>query len=984
MRHTPLASAVLPKAQVYEILFLFSFFLLLLLSLSSRTGYATTAFAPTLASDDDKISFLFYLRKEIPNLFSEATTYNVNLLQLLEQQNNLLDKLTKDDLYKKLAAERGDAQQLSSIYLKKVATIHQEISKVDPVLFKERKDDLKQFLQNHPPLSAQNLDSYFDTMIATASAKISGDPEGNWWGNLLKRHPRYQKDPQAFSQVMRFPLEERIRILDEELLAGRSFQEVFPGFSLANQGFKKSDESQLIHTLKQSVDALKILEQLFALKIIFKEFADADADELLPALDYVNESHLSAFNDRELLKELTNSYGVFKKFNLSSRLQKKYSELIPKKTETVESVSGKQLILKEVPPAVALFRGFVGNDCSSGKSGMYANSPMERVFFLEDAKGRVKGYVAGTILTIEGTPSFYLHTIAGMHISPEDTQSVFEGLNELLHSKAATHPLLPAKQLALPDPSHLILLINSPAILEVFRTYAKDLPLKATSYIDSPLRDHYLDRLSTQSYDLTAFNKIAGVVPRPLHSSLYSIEIKPTSLPPFQANDRGDQLDRFLLALDFLRTNNSGTAKQMLGEFAPFTLEMAAKVNRILQNKERSAMGVYLDRVGKLLSPLGLQLQDALKRRPELFEEGQLRATDAMSDVYAKESTHLFLKLFKNKKFADLSSILKGTSEQFTSILSNESFKHQLMKFCHHLEWRSDPLELIAQLKDLETLFDLEIFQSKGIPLEEAKECLNKDISKVRSTLNDEGFTHYFLATTFAQKRPDAEALISEMLLQKEASKDLIRSVLTQDYWQKHPEYDHWIEQLLLSLKNNYELSSELVNSILSNPRWKGHPKWGEWVWSLIKNHQASHSIGSTIFANPKWQDDPQLIPWIEQLLEIGGEYEHAFLVRHVLSQAKWKDHPEWPQKIIQAKKVNYREIISHVLSKEHWKDHPEFVEQMIKQKNTLLDGEITCNPWDIESFILSTKHWADYFKRLLKTETTPTLDQIRAFYFRG
>src|SRR5690348_14986109 len=41
---------------------------------------------PSFKNDEDKLKFLVYLKKKIPNLFSDAATYDINLLDILDDQ----------------------------------------------------------------------------------------------------------------------------------------------------------------------------------------------------------------------------------------------------------------------------------------------------------------------------------------------------------------------------------------------------------------------------------------------------------------------------------------------------------------------------------------------------------------------------------------------------------------------------------------------------------------------------------------------------------------------------------------------------------------------------------------------------------------------------------------------------------------------------------------------------------------------------------
>ncbi len=50
---------------------------------------------PPLETDEDKIAFLIWVKKRIPALFSDAAQYDINLLDILDDQKKLVDQLRK-------------------------------------------------------------------------------------------------------------------------------------------------------------------------------------------------------------------------------------------------------------------------------------------------------------------------------------------------------------------------------------------------------------------------------------------------------------------------------------------------------------------------------------------------------------------------------------------------------------------------------------------------------------------------------------------------------------------------------------------------------------------------------------------------------------------------------------------------------------------------------------------------------------------------
>ncbi len=85
--------------------------------------------------------------------------------------------------------------------------------------------------------------------------------------------------------------------------------------------------------------------------------------------------------------------------------------------EIVQRTVTKELILREVPPTLAIYRGVVGNDCSTERSFAYPYSPYERVWWVEKSDGTRLGYVSGNITLVEDRPSLFIRDVQvpGLH-----------------------------------------------------------------------------------------------------------------------------------------------------------------------------------------------------------------------------------------------------------------------------------------------------------------------------------------------------------------------------------------------------------------------------------------------------------------------------------------------------------------------------------------------------------------------------------------
>jgi hypothetical protein len=93
----------------------------------------------------------------------------------------------------------------------------------------------------------------------------------------------------------------------------------------------------------------------------------------------------------------------------------------------------RSLVLREVPPTLAIYRGCVGNDCSTAvpDSIFMSYSPMERTFWIEDILGNRLGYVGATVASAGKRRTLYLRDITGPKLSQSDLELIVKGFSQL-------------------------------------------------------------------------------------------------------------------------------------------------------------------------------------------------------------------------------------------------------------------------------------------------------------------------------------------------------------------------------------------------------------------------------------------------------------------------------------------------------------------------------------------------------------------------
>jgi hypothetical protein len=88
---------------------------------------------------------------------------------------------------------------------------------------------------------------------------------------------------------------------------------------------------------------------------------------------------------------------------------------------------GEVLTIREVHPDIAMFRGYVGNDCATCFSPGFVFNPFDRYYYVYDESGRALGYVGTTFVKVKGNRATLIHTIQGPGFSEATTQIVIRG-----------------------------------------------------------------------------------------------------------------------------------------------------------------------------------------------------------------------------------------------------------------------------------------------------------------------------------------------------------------------------------------------------------------------------------------------------------------------------------------------------------------------------------------------------------------------------
>lgn len=110
--------------------------------------------------------------------------------------------------------------------------------------------------------------------------------------------------------------------------------------------------------------------------------------------------------------------------SLGRRFAKLYGARSPREQEPVVN---SELVLRELPPYLAIYRGCVGLDCSTSHSWAFPYSPLERNWWIETPAGDRLGYISGNITTVNGEPCLYIRDVHGPKVKASDIELIFNG-----------------------------------------------------------------------------------------------------------------------------------------------------------------------------------------------------------------------------------------------------------------------------------------------------------------------------------------------------------------------------------------------------------------------------------------------------------------------------------------------------------------------------------------------------------------------------
>ena len=216
------------------------------------------------------------------------------------------------------------------------------------------------------------------------------------------------------------------------------------GFDPSRLGLKVGETKEYyLSVLQDSLDSNNRLDTLLPSYIFSRNIPeDIPLGDFLASvteieLDYIRDVHFKKKHIDEIVNSFDQSQRRELKKSLGGRLERIGKYLSRHKKTIIERAdeAGAQLTLTEVHPHLAIFRGHLGGDCATTHSFGFANSPLERVFFISNKRGESVGYVNGTTVSLkDGRSAFFINTVAGARVSGMMAEKIFLAFSKVKHA----------------------------------------------------------------------------------------------------------------------------------------------------------------------------------------------------------------------------------------------------------------------------------------------------------------------------------------------------------------------------------------------------------------------------------------------------------------------------------------------------------------------------------------------------------------------
>lgn len=590
-----------------------------------------------LQSPEEKAAAFLKIRTLIPTLADGAVRYGFDPVTLFNHQV-VLEKITSNDLvYQNLKSSHKDLVEFS-VFAEDAPIKAVSEKEIEWKNSQERSDLLVKSLE----LSDQEVIAEIKNILGSP---LLGKTQGIVVGlsNLIPGS--LKKD------LFALPLDNKITILNQNL----PLEVVSNGFVPAKLGWNDTKISK--EEIMTRLSSAAALEQRLTLLLIHHY---SSLKGITATKDYINNWDLAP-NQKKTLEQWFNS---------------NVAKMIPIEQPTTIIPN---LVLREVPPVVAAFRGFAGNDCSTLHSFPFVYSPIEYTFFVYDSKGAIKGYAQGTKVLSQGYEAFYLHTIAGPRISRSDALLIMKTFVQEKHN-------LGFKDILLPSMDKVESLINFMPVREAFKQVTENTKLPI-EYRDGNLRENFVSTFKiAKSYDDPA-------------SNLFGYKIDETKLGSFIKIERNDsmtleristEIDKNSLILVLLQLGkNYERNRAMIEALSPLSGLSVLEINKLIVlmgNPEKLPTNLFIEKIETVLKDKGFGFGNGyFKKNISVLSFGLSQASDFLKNEEFAEK--VLLNLLEQREIPAVERILLNNPELFKRTNLTISFLRSFYIDVHEAQW---------------------------------------------------------------------------------------------------------------------------------------------------------------------------------------------------------------------------------------------------------------------------------------------------------
>jgi hypothetical protein len=673
---------------------------------------------PILDTPAAKLQYFLWIKNHVPKLFSDAAKYDIDLLELLDDEIRLLKELDSQEYHD---AFKDNPEQYLKIKSKPSTggSTHSSIQ-IRPEAITNWKKGLKTTLEliehKYPDSKSTNpKQAIVQALLDTQNDVNDGERVQKIFNFFVSKIKDISLKSQIFSNQ-----DWTIKIANLES-ALSDMNESFEGktFNLKEQQVTKADLFKIIKVDLPKLIDKKVLEkkQLDLITLwaslmgghplqfhgnLSEQQAAIDRldaldlttlqdkkDGLIPRVQALMDSHQKALTEAKLPKQW-----AFKTNTLSDRLYEKLATYFNDQEKVeVKLDKNASLHLMEMPAGISIFRGCTGQDCSTQRSFSYPNHPGEQVYFIvkkKNKKKELKGYVSTRRVDIEESPGeakkrgLYVHTIAGPNLTSSETEQI---LNTFEKSKEA----LGVKHIVLPQSSMVNTLNNFAPISQIYKNVIQDKTEKPMTFVHPEISkkiESFKSNYNDGDYDHQVHHP-RGVIYEPKIGDLDKLDhqVKEVVLLENGLKDILDQKttanDVVEFCLDLHESGRNNQIPQFLS-IANIDLSLWEQFISIYENSKNKPVKSYLEKMSSITKKLGVT-SALLEKRPDLLSYGILQSSDA----FHEENRNTTLKNMKIliEKGLHLEKVNEAIKQNLDVTLAENS---PVRKACNKLVYKGD------------------------------------------------------------------------------------------------------------------------------------------------------------------------------------------------------------------------------------------------------------------------------------------------------